>query len=85
MAHFEKLWFSSGLTFNRGWHLFKKTVFLRWKSFFFISKNKKFTSLTHQHQYLTTECLVLMVDILMRKINQVTGGQKQEVGLVLPA
>ena len=41
--------------------------------------------MTHQHQYLTTECLVLMVDVLMRKINQVTSAQKQEVGLVLPA
>ena len=41
--------------------------------------------MTHQHQYLTTECLVLMVDVLMRKINQVTSAQKQEVGLALPA
>ena len=41
--------------------------------------------MTHQHQYLTTECLVLMVDVLMRKINQATSAQKQEVGLALPA
>ena len=85
MAHFEKLWFSSGLTFNWGWHLFKKQYFWDENLFFLFLKIKNFTSLTYQHQYLTTECLVLMVDILMRKINQVTSGQKQEVGLVLPA